>query len=87
MLRSFLMSLTGATSCWLRNKPSGLITTWEYLKTKFLSKYCPSAQIVKKMEEINNFQQEPDETLYQAWEQFKELSMKCPQHCLTEMHE
>ncbi|GKB44274.1 mitochondrial proton/calcium exchanger protein-like protein isoform X1, partial [Tanacetum coccineum] len=40
-----------------------------------------------KMEEINNFQQEPDETLYQAWERFKELLMKCPQHYLTEMQE
>ncbi|GKC47018.1 hypothetical protein Tco_1064740 [Tanacetum coccineum] len=30
----------------------------------------------KKMEEINNFQQEPDETLYQAWERFKELLIK-----------
>ncbi|GKD48736.1 pyruvate dehydrogenase (acetyl-transferring) kinase, mitochondrial [Tanacetum coccineum] len=39
------------------------------------------------MEEINNFQQEPDETLYQAWEHFKELLMKCPQHYLTEMQE
>nr|GEY07679.1 hypothetical protein [Tanacetum cinerariifolium] len=37
------------------------------------------------MEEINNFQQEPDENLYQAWERFKELLMKCPQHYLTEM--
>ncbi|GKB02545.1 hypothetical protein Tco_0830634 [Tanacetum coccineum] len=37
------------------------------------------------MEEINNFQQEPDETLYQAWERFKELLMKCPQHYLTKM--
>ncbi|GJT26088.1 hypothetical protein Tco_0906363 [Tanacetum coccineum] len=32
-------------------------------------------------------QQEPDETLYQAWERFKELLMKCPQHYLTEMQE
>ncbi|GJT60232.1 putative reverse transcriptase domain-containing protein [Tanacetum coccineum] len=39
------------------------------------------------MEEINNFQQEPDETLYQAWESFKELLMNCPQHYLTEMQE
>ncbi|GJW75390.1 NADH dehydrogenase subunit 6, mitochondrial [Tanacetum coccineum] len=31
--------------------------------------------------------QEPDETLYQAWERFKELLMKCPQHYLTEMRE
>ncbi|GKD92050.1 hypothetical protein Tco_1371887, partial [Tanacetum coccineum] len=29
----------------------------------------------------------PDETLYQAWERFKELLMKCPQHYLTEMQE
>ncbi|GKF13049.1 hypothetical protein Tco_0050975 [Tanacetum coccineum] len=39
------------------------------------------------MEEINNFQQEPDETFYQALECFKELLMKCPQHHLTEMQE
>ncbi|GJU38337.1 hypothetical protein Tco_1191294 [Tanacetum coccineum] len=40
-----------------------------------------------KMKEINNFQQEPDETLYQVWEHFKELLMKCPQHYLTEIQE
>ncbi|GJU92123.1 hypothetical protein Tco_1304546 [Tanacetum coccineum] len=56
MLRAFLMSLTGTASRWLRNKPFGLITTWEDLKTKFLNKYCPPARTTKKM----------DETLYQA---------------------
>ncbi|GJV71678.1 reverse transcriptase domain-containing protein [Tanacetum coccineum] len=50
-------------------------------------KYCPPARTTKKMEDINNFQQEPNETLYQAWERFKELLMKCPQHYLTEMRE
>ncbi|GJS79109.1 hypothetical protein Tco_0728990 [Tanacetum coccineum] len=87
MLRAFPMSLTGAANRWLRNKPSGSITTWEDLKTKFLSKYCPTAHTAKKMEEINYFQQEPDENVYQAWERFKELLMKCPQHYLTEMQE
>ncbi|GJU16953.1 hypothetical protein Tco_1144919 [Tanacetum coccineum] len=71
MLRAFPMSLTGAASRWLRNKPSGLITTWEDLKIKFLCKYCPPARTAKKMEEINNFQQEPDESLYQAWNDLK----------------
>ncbi|GJR40516.1 putative reverse transcriptase domain-containing protein [Tanacetum coccineum] len=56
MLRVFPMSLTGAASHWLRNKPSGSIKTWEDLKTKFLSKYCPPARTAKKIEEINNFQ-------------------------------
>ncbi|GKC10221.1 hypothetical protein Tco_1001831 [Tanacetum coccineum] len=67
----------------LRNKPSGSIKTWEDLKAKFMCKYCPPARTAKKMEEINNFQPKPDETLYQAWERFKELLMKCPQHYLT----
>ncbi|GKE58369.1 hypothetical protein Tco_1497554 [Tanacetum coccineum] len=67
MLRIFPMSLIGATSRWLRNKPSGSIITWEVLKKKFLSKYSPPARTAKKMEEINNFQQELEETLYQAW--------------------
>ncbi|GJY96200.1 retrovirus-related pol polyprotein from transposon TNT 1-94, partial [Tanacetum coccineum] len=87
MLRVLPVSLTGAASRWLRNEPTGSIKIWEDLKTKFLNKYCPPGRTTKKMEEINNFQQEPDETLYQAWERFKELLMKCPQHYLTEMQE
>ncbi|GJW98442.1 putative reverse transcriptase domain-containing protein [Tanacetum coccineum] len=87
MLRAFPMSLTGIARRWLRNEPTGSITIWDGLKTKFLNKYCPPAQTAKKMEEINNFQQEPDENPYQAWERFKELLMKCPQHYLTEMQE
>ncbi|GJW66404.1 reverse transcriptase domain-containing protein [Tanacetum coccineum] len=51
---------------WLKNEPSGLITNWETLKTKFLNKYCPPARTAKKMEEINNFQQELDESLFRA---------------------
>ncbi|GJU78379.1 hypothetical protein Tco_1275449 [Tanacetum coccineum] len=45
------------------------------------------ARTAKKMEENNNFQQDPDKTLYQAWERFKELLMKCPQHYLMEIQE
>ncbi|GJT78427.1 hypothetical protein Tco_1045152 [Tanacetum coccineum] len=66
MVRAFPMSLTGVASYWLRNEPAGSITTWETLNVKFLIKYCPHARTAKKMDEINNFQQDPDETLYQA---------------------
>ncbi|GKA58642.1 retrovirus-related pol polyprotein from transposon TNT 1-94 [Tanacetum coccineum] len=66
MLRVFPISLTGAASRWLRNEPTSSIKTWEDLKTKFLNKYCLPSRTAKKMEEINNFQQDPDETLYQA---------------------
>ncbi|GJX87851.1 retrovirus-related pol polyprotein from transposon TNT 1-94 [Tanacetum coccineum] len=66
ILRAFLMSLSGAASRWLRNELAGSIKTWETLKENFLSKYCPPTRTAKKKEEINNFQQDPDETLYQA---------------------
>ncbi|GJS46891.1 hypothetical protein Tco_0597012 [Tanacetum coccineum] len=87
MLRAFPMSLTRAASRWLRNEPSSSIITWEVLMKKFLSKYCPPARTSKKMEEINNFQQEHDETLYQAWKRFKEILMRCPQHYLIDMQD
>ncbi|GJW35479.1 hypothetical protein Tco_0058399 [Tanacetum coccineum] len=51
MLRAFPVSLTGAASRWLRNQSSGLITTWEVLKTKFLNKLCPPAR-TEEMEVI-----------------------------------
>ncbi|GJW90675.1 hypothetical protein Tco_0168228 [Tanacetum coccineum] len=86
-LRVFSMLLAGAASRWLRNEPASSIKTWETLKEKFLSKYCPPTRTAKKMEEINNFQQDPDETLYQAWERFKKFLLRCPQHYLTNMHE
>ncbi|GKB45457.1 hypothetical protein Tco_0896210 [Tanacetum coccineum] len=87
MEESFHMTLTEAASRWLRNKPTGSITTWETLKEIFLSKYCPPARNAKNMEKINNFQQDPDETLYQSWERFNELLLRCPQHYLTDMQE
>ncbi|GJY97276.1 zinc finger, CCHC-type containing protein [Tanacetum coccineum] len=64
MLQAFPVALTGATSRWLKNQPSGSIITWEVLKTKFSNKYYPPARTAKKIEEINNFQQEPDESLF-----------------------
>ncbi|GJT94517.1 hypothetical protein Tco_0051317 [Tanacetum coccineum] len=78
MLQVFPMSLTRVASRWLMNKPTSLIDTWETLKKKILCKYCPPTRTAKKMEEINNFQQESDETLYQAWERFNKLLLRCP---------
>ncbi|GKC01915.1 hypothetical protein Tco_0993525 [Tanacetum coccineum] len=58
-----------------------------HIPEKFLSKYCLPAQTAKKMEEINKFQYEPNKTLYQALEQFKELLLRCPRHYLMDMQE
>nr|GEY07015.1 hypothetical protein [Tanacetum cinerariifolium] len=69
------------------NEAAGSIKTWETLKEKFLSKYCPPTRTAKRMDEINNFQQDPNEIFYLTWERFKELLLRCPQHYLTDMQE
>ncbi|GKG04179.1 hypothetical protein Tco_0314566, partial [Tanacetum coccineum] len=45
----------------------------------------PSLEL--QVDGFNNSQQEPDESLFRAYERFKELLMKCPQHYLTDMQE
>ncbi|GJT10336.1 hypothetical protein Tco_0857378 [Tanacetum coccineum] len=42
--------------------------------------YCPPSKTAKQLEEIHNFKQEGDETLYQAWERYNDLLYKCPTH-------
>ncbi|GJX82262.1 hypothetical protein Tco_0331743 [Tanacetum coccineum] len=36
--------------------------------------------IAKQLEDIHNFKQEGDESLYQAWERYNDLLYKCPTH-------
>nr|GEW28456.1 hypothetical protein [Tanacetum cinerariifolium] len=40
---------------WLRNEPTGSIITWETLKMKFMSKYCPPTRITKRWRESITF--------------------------------
>ncbi|GJY25390.1 hypothetical protein Tco_0400116 [Tanacetum coccineum] len=46
----------------------------------FTQRYCPPSKTAKQLEEIRNFKQEGDETLYQAWERYNDLLYKCPTH-------
>jgi len=58
------------------------ITSWEDLVQNFLSKFFPQAKTAKMRIEINNFAQYEGETLYEAWERYKELLRRCPHHGL-----
>ncbi|XP_073039365.1 uncharacterized protein [Primulina eburnea] len=50
------------------------------LATKFLSKYFPPAKSAQLKIEISTFRQTDFEHLYEAWERYKELLRKCPNH-------
>ena len=64
--------------------PSESITTWDQLKQAFLHKYFPPHKTAKFRNEITTFNQNSSETIYSAWERFKELQRQCPHHGLPE---
>ncbi|XP_073049444.1 uncharacterized protein [Primulina eburnea] len=83
-LRLFPFSLRDQARSWLQSLPLGSITTWVDLVTKFLSKYFPPAKSAQLKIDITNFRQREFEVLYEAWERYKELLRKCPNHGYAE---
>ena len=78
----FPFSLRDAAKSWLNSLPANSITTWQELCQKFLSKFFPLEKQAKLRNEIVVFAQYDGETLYEAWDRFKELLRQCPQHGL-----
>ncbi|GJS08805.1 hypothetical protein Tco_0365601 [Tanacetum coccineum] len=68
MLRVFPFTLTGSAKRWVDRLAPGTINTWDLLKKAFIQRYCPPSMTAKQLEDIHNFKQEGDESLYQAWE-------------------
>ncbi|GJU83909.1 reverse transcriptase domain-containing protein [Tanacetum coccineum] len=50
------------------------------MASKFLSKYFPPSMVTKLRNEISNFRQLPDESLFEASERYKLLIDRCPNH-------
>ncbi|GJW78367.1 hypothetical protein Tco_0140049 [Tanacetum coccineum] len=80
MLRVFPFTLTGAAKRWVDRLAPGTINTWDLLKKAFIQRYCPPFKTAKQVEDIHNFKQEGDESLYQAWERYNDLLYKFPTH-------
>ncbi|WVZ08241.1 hypothetical protein V8G54_021587 [Vigna mungo] len=83
-LRLFPFSLRDKAKRWLQSQPQGSIPTWEDMATKFVTKYFPPSKLAKMRSEIITFVQQETESLYEAWERYKELLRKCPHHALPE---
>ncbi|GJU41693.1 putative ribonuclease H-like domain-containing protein [Tanacetum coccineum] len=60
--------------------PPGIVNSLDLLKKAVIQRYYLPSKTAKQLEEIRNFKQEGDETLYQAWERYNDLLYKCPTH-------
>nr|GEX73096.1 reverse transcriptase domain-containing protein [Tanacetum cinerariifolium] len=81
-LRLYLFphSLTHHATTWFDRLPRNSINTVEQMAKMFLGKYFPPSMVTKLRNEITNFRQRPDESLFEAWERYK-LSIDCfPNH-------
>jgi len=47
---------------------------------KFLNKFFQLAKSAKMRNDISNFMRMDNESLYEAWERFKEFLRRCPHH-------
>ncbi|GJZ02174.1 reverse transcriptase domain-containing protein [Tanacetum coccineum] len=81
-LRLYLFphSLAHHATAWFDRLPRNSITTFEQMAKMFLGKYFPPSMVTKLRNEITNFRQRLDESLFEAWECYKLSINRCPNH-------
>nr|GEW32415.1 reverse transcriptase domain-containing protein [Tanacetum cinerariifolium] len=67
-------------SCMSPKVSKNSITTFEQMAKMFLGKYFPPSMVTKLKNEITNFRQHPDESLFEAYEHYKLSIDRCPNH-------
>nr|GEW04397.1 reverse transcriptase domain-containing protein [Tanacetum cinerariifolium] len=79
-LRLYLFphSLTHHATAWFDRLPRNSINTFEQMAKLFLGKYFPPSMVMKLKNEITNFRQRPDESLFEGWELYKLSIDRCP---------
>nr|GEU51999.1 DNA-directed DNA polymerase [Tanacetum cinerariifolium] len=63
--------LTHHATAWFDSLPRNSINTFEKMAKMFLGKYFPPSMVTKLRNEITNFRQRPDESLFEACECYK----------------
>nr|GEV28275.1 reverse transcriptase domain-containing protein [Tanacetum cinerariifolium] len=76
----FPHSLKHHTTAWFDRFPRNSITTFEQMAKMFLGKYFPPSMVAKLRNEITNFRQRLDESLFEAWECYKLSIDHFPNH-------
>ena len=80
----FPFSLKDKAAKWLESFPRESLTTWDEVVTKFLARFYPPQRINRLRTEVQTFRQLDGETLYEAWERYKDLTRRCPPDMFNE---
>ncbi|KAK2368342.1 hypothetical protein QL285_081543 [Trifolium repens] len=83
-LRLYPFSLRDIARAWLQSLPSNSVTTWDELKKVFLARYFPPSKTAMLRAQINGFKHKDNESLFEAWERYKDMIRLCPYHGLED---
>ena len=75
----FTFSLRDGAKDWYHSLPSREFS-WDQISQAFLEKYFPLHKQSAARDQILSFVQDESESLYAAWERYKDLLRKCPNH-------
>jgi hypothetical protein len=79
-LRFFPFSLKDKDKGWLYTLKPRSIGSWGEMTQEFYKKFFPPNKVQQAKRKISNFAQGNDETLFMAWERFKDTYNFCPTH-------
>jgi len=84
-LRLFPFSLAGKAKEWLKFHPNQSLTSWNDMEEKFLHRFFPLSRFIKAKSNISTFRQGSDQAFCDAWECFKVMLRRCPNHDLEDI--
>ena len=84
-LRLFPFSLAGKAKEWLKSHPNQSLTNRTNVEEKFLNRFFPMSRYIKAKYDISTFRQGNDEAFCDAWERFKTILRRCPNHSFEDI--
>jgi len=81
-LHLFPFSLKDRADTWFHSLDVGSITSWDQMRRAFLARFFPPSKTAQLRAKLYQFTQKDGESLYDAWERFKEMLRLCPHHGL-----
>ncbi|WZY72266.1 hypothetical protein YC2023_004506 [Brassica napus] len=78
-------TLNGKAMHWLRQQPTGSLTSWSDIKNAFLRNFFDEARTEELRNKISTFSQKAGEFFKDAWIRFRFFQRDCPHHGFNEV--
>src|ERR1044072_1254943 len=79
-LRLFPLTLIGQAKDWFLDQPQTILADWNELERKLMARYFSESKFMDFKTAISTFSQFAGESLCEAWERYKSMLRKCPNH-------